>query len=338
MKRTRIVAEIAQAHDGSLGIAHSLIDSAKKAGATDVKFQMHFAEEESSNRDKFRVNTFPQDKDRYSYWKRMEFSSSQWEDLINHCKKIKIHPIISPFSYKAIDLCHNLGVKSLKIGSGETSNIPLITYAASNSEEIILSTGMSGWSEIDNAINEINSIKKKNLDLIVLQCTSKYPTNLEEIGVENIKSISERYNLPSGLSDHSGRFGPSLAAVAQGYTSMLELHITYSKECFGPDSEASLEVKQLKQLVELIKEIETVINNKVNKDVLTPEIKKIKLLFSRSMFAKENIPKGTILTKDMIIYKKPGGGIDHTEEALILGKKTNYFLEKDELISKDLIL
>ena len=75
-----------------------MIDSAKNAGATDVKFQMHFAEEESSNRDKFRVNTFPQDKDRYSYWKRMEFSSSQWEELINHCKKIKIHPIISPFS------------------------------------------------------------------------------------------------------------------------------------------------------------------------------------------------------------------------------------------------
>lgn len=335
MEKIRIVAEIAQAHEGSLGIAHTLIDSAKNAGASDLKFQMHFAEEESSFEDKFRVNTFPQDKDRFSYWKRMEFSSDQWDELIKHCNQIRINPIVSPFSYKAVDLCEKLGVSSLKIGSGETSNIPLMKYAASKSSEIILSTGMSGWNEIDKAIEAINLI---NTNILILQCTSKYPTNLKEIGIENIMHIREKYNLPSGLSDHSGKISPSLAAVAQGYTSMLEIHITYSKDCFGPDSKSSLDIMQFKKLVELVREIEIVINNKVNKDIITPEIKKTKLLFSRSMFAKVNILKEITITKEMIIYKKPGGGLNYTEENLIIGRRASNFIKKGTLISKDLIL
>tara|TARA_A100001388_G_C28774344_1_gene506196 strand:+ start:1591 stop:2607 length:1017 start_codon:yes stop_codon:yes gene_type:complete len=338
MEKIRIVAEIAQAHEGSLGIAHSLIDSAKKAGATDVKFQMHFAEEESSNEDKFRINSFPQDKNRYSYWKRMEFSLLQWKELFKHCREIEINPIVSPFSHKAIELCNELGISSLKIGSGETSNIPLIKHAASKASEIILSTGMSGWLEIDNAIKEINFLEKKNLNIIILQCTSKYPTNLEEIGIENIKSIFERYKLPSGLSDHSGKLSPSLAAVSQGYTSMVEIHITYSKECFGPDSKSSLEILQFKQLVELIRETEILISNKVDKDVIPPDIKKIKLLFSRSMFAKVNIPKGTKFNKEMIIYKKPGGGLNFNQEDLVIGKRSKFNIEKGDLISEDQIL
>ena len=338
MSSIRIVAEIAQAHEGSLGIAHSLIDSAKKAGATDVKFQMHFADEESSKEDKFRIDTFPQDKDRFSYWKRMEFTKEQWEELINHCNQIKIHPIVSPFSFKAVELCENLGVYSLKLGSGETSNIPLIKYAASRSNEIIVSTGMSGWFEIDKVIEEINSLNKKNLKVIVLQCTSKYPTNLEDIGIENIKRIFERYNLPSGLSDHSGKLSPSLAAAAQGFTSMLEIHITYSKDCFGPDAKASLDIVEFTKLVELVRQIEIITNNEVNKNVLTPEIKKIKLLFSRSMFAKKDIPEGASITKEMIAYKKPGGGLSFNEENLIIGRKAKNAIKKGEMISKDSIL
>lgn len=338
MQNIRLVAEIAQAHEGSLGIAHSLIDSAKKAGATDVKFQMHFAEEESSKEDKFRINTFPQDKDRFSYWKRMEFTNDQWKELINHCSQIKIHPIVSPFSFKAVELCKNLGVSSLKLGSGETSNIPLVKYAASRSTEIILSTGMSGWIEIDKVIEEINALNKKNLKVIVLQCTSKYPTNLKDIGIENIKRISERYNLPSGLSDHSGKLSPSLAAAAQGFASMLEIHITYSKDCFGPDAKASLDIKEFSKLVKLVREIEIITHNEVNKDILSPDIKKIKLLFSRSMFAKKDIQEGTFITKEMIVYKKPGGGLSFNEENLIVGRKAKNIIKKGEMISKDFIL
>ena len=120
---------------------------------------------------------------------KIDFHIGKEWNFLNHCNQIKIHPIISPFSFKAVELCQNLGVSSLKLGSGETSNIPLIKYAASRSNEIILSTGMSGWFEIDKVIEEINSLNKKNLKVIVLQCTSKYPTNLEDIGIENIKRI-----------------------------------------------------------------------------------------------------------------------------------------------------
>ena len=197
---------------------------------------------------------------------------------------------------------------------------------------------MSGWLEIDKVIEEINSLNKKNLKVIVLQCTSKYPTNLEDIGIENIKLITERYNLPSGLSDHSGKLSPSLAAAAQGFTSMLEIHITYSKDCFGPDAKASLDIIEFTKLVDLVREIEIITDNEVNKNVLTPEIKKIKLLFSRSMFAKKDIPEGASITKEMIAYKKPGGGLSFNEENLIIGRKAKKSIKKVVMISKDFVL
>ena len=123
MGNIRLVAEIAQAHDGSLGMAHSLIESSANSGATDIKFQMHYADHESTINDKFRIDSFPQDKTRYDYWKRMEFSFDQWSELFCHCRNLGLNIIVSPFSHFAVDRCIKLGISSLKLGSGETNII-----------------------------------------------------------------------------------------------------------------------------------------------------------------------------------------------------------------------
>ncbi|MBO8217685.1 N-acetylneuraminate synthase family protein [Prochlorococcus marinus] len=332
MDSIRVIPEIAQAHDGSLGMAYSYVKALKDAGAKEIKFQMHFADEESTKKDRFRKNIFPQDIDRYSYWKRIEFSNKEWAELINYCRQLKINPIVSPFSYKAIDLCEKLDIKTLKIGSGELNNEPLLIYASQRCDEIVLSTGMSTWNEIDKSIK----ILKKNIDNIyVLQCTSKYPTNLSEIGIENIVTIVNRYGVKSGLSDHSGKLSPSLAAAACESTSMLETHVIFNKSCFGPDASSSILISEFAMLKNFVEEIQLITNSKVDKSFVSPEINNMKNLFGRSMVASVDILKGTKIEKNMIKYKKPGGGLTFADEDKIIGKLSKRDILFDELINED---
>ena len=148
-----------------------------------MKFQMHIAEEEPTLDESFRVKIFPEDENRYKYWERTGFSYEMWEKIRDKCKEVGIGIIISPFSDKALQNCLRLGVKKLKIGSGEIFNSLLLERAADVAEELILSTGMSTWDDIDEAYK----LCKKNKNLYLLQCTTKYPTELNEIGIENIE-------------------------------------------------------------------------------------------------------------------------------------------------------
>ncbi len=335
MEKIRIVAEIAQAHDGSLGMAHSLIQSSADSGATDIKFQMHYAEHESTKNDEFRVDSFPQDKTRYDYWKRMEFSLDQWDELFKHCRNLDLNVIVSPFSHFAIERCKKLGIFSLKLGSGETNNHKLIKHAGEESNEIILSTGMSSWKEISDAIK---NAKLFCPNIYTLQCTSKYPSPLEEVGLNCIKKIVNDFKVKSGLSDHSGKLSPSLAAVAQGYTSMIEIHVTHSKDSFGPDSSSSLDFNNLKLLSSLIREIELIKSHEIDKDLSSKDFKDMKVLFGRSLVARRDISLGEIISEDLISYKKPGGGIEYKNIDKILGKRTKFLIKKDEMISYENLL
>ena len=242
-----IIAEVAQAHDGSLGQAFTFIDAVSSAGADAIKFQTHLAEYESSKFDKFRPGTFfPQDKTRYDYWERIEFTKEEWSKLFTHCRNLGLNIIVSPFSHFAVDICNSLGIKSFKLGSGETTNAPLIRHTGESASEIILSTGMSSWNEISDAHKVAKLVCEK---IYILQCTSKYPCSLQEIGVNCIKDIVKRFDVRSGLSDHSGKLSPSIVAAVEGYTSMIEVHVTHSKESFGPDTKSSLDFKTMLYLI-----------------------------------------------------------------------------------------
>ena len=330
MEKIRLVAEIAQAHDGSLGMAHSLIESSAKAGATDIKFQMHYAKEESTSRDRFRVNSFPQDKTRYDYWERIEFTKEEWSKLFTHCRNLGLNIIVSPFSHFAVDICNSLGIKSFKLGSGETTNAPLIRHTGESASEIILSTGMSSWNEISDAHKVAKLVCEK---IYILQCTSKYPCSLQEIGVNCIKDIVTKFTVKSGLSDHSGKLSPSIVAAVEGYTSMIEVHVTHSKESFGPDTKSSLDFNDFNLLSSLIKEIEIIKDNSINKDIFSDQFVEMRNLFGRSIVANKAISIGELITKDMLCYKKPGGGLSYKEINKILGKKVTINIEKDEIIT-----
>ncbi len=326
-----IIAEIGQAHDGSFGTALAYIDAVARTGANAIKFQTHIAAEESTRHEKFRVNTFPQDKNRYEYWKRMEFTEKQWMQLANHAKSKKLTFLSSPFSVKAVELLEKLNVPAYKIGSGDVGNDQLIDSIIEKKRPVIVSSGMSDNKEIDSLIKKL---KKNKISCGLFQCTTSYPCKAEDIGYNIINEYKSKYDIPIGLSDHSGKIFPSLAAVAIG-AKMLEVHVVFSKDCFGPDASSSVTINELSQLVEGARFIEKGINNRINKNSVVKDLSATKKLFSRSAFFTKEIQKGEVFKLQDFAMKKPGGGLCFKDTKRLVGKKIIKNRKLDDYVKKE---
>jgi len=324
-----IIAEVAQAHDGSLGAAHAYIDAIADAGADAVKFQTHIAEAESTPHEPWRVKFSKQDATRYDYWKRIEFTEEQWLGLKQHADERNLIFLSSPFSIEAVDLLTRIGVRYWKIASGEVSNLPMLEHILKTRLPIILSSGMSSLDELDVAVQLIRS---QEVAYSILQCTTAYPCPPEKIGLNMLGVLSERYGCPYGLSDHSGVIYPSLAAVTLGAT-VIEVHVTFSKQSFGPDTLASLTFSELKQLVEGIRFIEKMKTHPVDKDSMAHEMEPLHQLFTKSIVAKVALLAGTILHSDHFAFKKPGTGIPSAQLSSVLGRRLTRDIEADHLLS-----
>jgi N,N'-diacetyllegionaminate synthase len=326
------IAEIGQAHEGSVGIAHSMIDKIAKVGFDAVKFQMHFADEESSIFDTFRVKIpYLSDITRFDYWKRIEFKENDWKSLYEHSKSVGLDFICSPFSQFSLDLLEKIGCDIYKIASGEFFNKNLIDSIIETKKPIFISTGISENEEIENMLNYF--IKNNVNDFVLFQCTSEYPCPPEKIGFNIIEDYSKR-NISIGLSDHSSNLFTSIGAVMKG-AKFIEVHVTFDKEMFGFDSKSSLTFEESFQMISGIKHLNTIINNPIDKNNTTKSLSNVKKLFTRSYFAKCDINQGELITEKMIILKKPGIGI--VDKNLIIGKKALANFKRDDLINlKDL--
>ena len=311
-----LIAEIGQAHEGSLGLAHSYIDAVAEAGADAVKFQVHFAAEESTEDDVFRVNFSKQDSSRYNYWKRMEFSDNDWQGLVNHANENNITFLASAFSVRAVQLLVDLGVSSFKLASGELSNPDILKTLGSAGLTTYLSTGMSSWKEIDEVVAQL---KEYELPLTIMQCTSEYPTPLSHVGINVLDELSKRYGTAVGLSDHSGLVHPGLTAIGRG-AAALEVHVVFDKRMFGPDASSSLTIDDLRFLCEYRDALHVMTMNPIDKDDMAGMLDDIKKLFSRSLAPTRDLRKEEVLTADLISFKKPGTGISITELSSLIGK------------------
>lgn len=311
-----IIAEIAQAHEGSLGIAHSYIDALSETGIDAVKFQTHIAHAESSEYEPFRVKFSYEDDTRYDYWKRMEFSAEQWIGLKNHCEDKGLEFISSPFSNAAVDLLERLGVKRYKIGSGEVNNYLMLEKIARTGKPIILSSGMSSLQELDETINFLRPYKN---ELTILQCTTAYPTLPEQWGLNVITLLRERYQLPVGFSDHSGDIFACLAAAALGAT-ILEFHAVFDKRMFGADTPASLSIDQIKILVNGVRQIEHSAATPVKKEQ-NETFRPLKQIFEKSLAANKDLPTGHVIQQEDLEAKKPKGyGIPASSFKEVIGR------------------
>jgi len=301
-----LIAEVAQAHDGSLGFAHSYIDLVASLGIDAIKFQTHLAEFETTTDDVFRVNFSFEDKSRYDYWQRMEFTYDQWVGLYEHCCKANIVFLSSAFSIEAFNLLEKLNIPAWKVASGEISNHSLLDAYISTKKPILLSSGMSTFDDIDNTFDFLSS--KNHMDVALFQCTTSYPTSPHEIGLNVINHMIRNYNIPIGLSDHSGDPLSSICSMALG-ASLIEAHICFSKSQFGPDSSSSLTPDQFLYLSKSRDSIFDMLSNPVDKSVVPVKQKSLSKLFGRSLALKKYCKAGTVVDSSMLTFKKPGSGL-----------------------------
>lgn len=311
-----VIAEIAQAHDGSLGYAYSFVELAKEIGADAIKFQTHIARAETTWDEEFRVKIFPQDKTRYEYWQRMEFTPDEWEGLFDHAKKVGIEILSSAFSMEAIELLGRLGMNAWKVASGEINNLPFLEAMAKTGKPVLLSSGMSTYAEIDRALDVV---KTQGANYGLFQCTSKYPTPIEETGLNILHDFIDRYGCPVGLSDHSANPYVPITAMAQG-ASMIEAHLCLHPQQFGPDTGSSLTPEQFKMVCDARDVVHTLNSSAVHKDEVSNDLERTRSLFNRSLALKENQSAGAIITEEMLTLKKPGIGISLEQQGEIVGR------------------
>jgi N-acetylneuraminate synthase len=328
--RCLIIGEVAQAHDGSLGMAHAFIDAIAAAGADAVKFQTHIAAAESTPAEPWRTKFSRQDATRYDYWKRMEFTADQWAGLKQHADERNLVFLSSPFSIEAAELLKRIGVGAWKVASGEVASVQMLDFVAGTGLPVMISSGMSSIEEIDRAVERI---KSHGSPLAVMQCTTSYPCPPEKIGLNLLDVFRERYDCAVGLSDHSATVFPGLAAAVKG-ADVLEVHVALSREMFGPDVCASLTTSELRQLVDGVRFIEQMMASPVSKDELAEEAKPMRNLFAKSVVAGVDLPVGTVLREEHLSLKKPGTGIPAARLSEVVGARLVRDVKADELIKE----
>jgi len=325
-----VIAEIGMNHDGNFSMAKKLIDAAGKTGVDAVKFQMHIAEAET-------IKNAPrppyfQGEDRFKFFKRTAFTEREWRLLRIYCHRQKLDFIVSPFSTEAAMLLEKIGVDAYKIPSGEVTNHPYLEYINTTMTPVIMSSGMSDWREMNQAVKIL-----KNSLAVLMQCSSQYPCAAETVGLNIIEEMKKKYrNLIIGFSDHTLDNTSSIAALIKGAT-VFEKHFTLSKKSYGPDAKFSLEPKEMKKYVQGIDFISRALKNPVDKNNLRPyyEMKKV---FEKNIIINQNLPKNHKLILEDISFKKAGRGIRADQYKKVIGKKLKHpKKQEDVLLSKDLI-
>ena len=261
----------------------------------------------------------------------MEFSEAGWRGLREHADERGIAFLSSPFSLEAVELLERVGVPAWKLGSGEVTNAPMLERVAATKLPVLLSTGMSRWAEIDAAVQHVRGA---GAPLALLQCTSAYPTVPDQVGLNVIGELRERYGCPVGLSDHSGTIWPSIAAVALG-ARLLEVHVTLSREMFGPDVPASVTTAELRQLVEGARFVEAALGAPVDKDPMSATLEPMRALFQKSVVARRDLAAGTVLAEADLTVKKPGGGLEPERLTALPGRTLVRAVRQDEPLSDE---
>lgn len=315
MKKTYIIAEIGNTHEGSVGLAKQFIKAAADCGVDAVKFQTHIFEAESlpsaPNPSYFKDET------RKEYFERTAFTIEQYKVLKDYAEnECKVDFFSSPFSLEAVDFLMEVGVSTFKIPSGEVSNIPLLEHVAKTGKKVILSSGMSSWDELDRAV----AVFKDKEKLTILQCTSEYPCKPENAGLNVMLEIKERYQCKVGFSDHTLGIGVPLTAVVLGAT-LIEKHFTLSKLMYGSDAKNSTEPEEFKHMVDNIRAAELAITSKIDKNEIVKELGEMKFVFEKSIVSARELKEGHVISEEDLAYKKPGDGIPAKDYKNVIGKK-----------------
>ncbi len=322
-----IIAEVGSVHDGSFGNAQKLIEAAAHCGVDAVKFQTHIPEAETLP--DAPMPPYFKGEPRFEYFRRTGFSLEQWQTLKQHCDDHGVIFISSPFSDEAVDLLEDVGLAQYKIPSGEVTNLPMLEKIARLGKPVILSSGMSSWDELDQAVD---TIREHNQQLTLMQCTSEYPCPYEQVGLNVMLEMAERYQVPAGLSDHTLTNYAVFAAVTLGAVA-IEKHFTFSRKMYGSDAIHSLEPDEMVDLVQGVRAIEAMLANNVDKNQIQPYAD-MKNIFEKSLVAEVDIPASSVIDRSMIGIKKPGTGISAARLDEFIGRKTSRTISAGNLLAE----
>ncbi|MDD2731846.1 MAG: N-acetylneuraminate synthase [Candidatus Pacebacteria bacterium] len=324
-----VIAEAGVNHNKSLVLAKKLVDAAKYAGADAVKFQTF----KSENLVTFNSSTAKHQKKKgkketqLEFLKSLELSYQSFKELKKYCDKKGIIFLSAPHTEDAIDFLEPL-VPLYKIGSGDLNNYSFLMKVAEKKKPIILSTGMGDLKEIKSALSVLK--KAKNNRIIILHCTTSYPCPIDKVNLRAMETLRREFGLMVGYSDHTLTTTIPQLAAALG-AKVIEKHFTLNKNMIGPDHKSSLEPKELKTAIKLIREAEKAMGDGIKKPYSSEQV--IKKIVRKSIVAKKDIIKGLRITKDMLDVKRPGTGIEPKYLNKIIGKFAKKNIKKDELIS-----
>ncbi|MGI0057290.1 MAG: N-acetylneuraminate synthase family protein [Nitrosarchaeum sp.] len=320
-----VIAEAGINHNGSLNIAKKMVKAAKKSGADCIKFQTHIAEKEM-----IKTDIRPGNISKKTLWniiKNSELTENDERKIQQYCKENKILFLSTPFSIDAIERLEKIKMPAYKIGSGELTNLPFLQRIAKTKKPVILSTGMSTMNEVKKSVS---LFKKYKSPLILLQTTSVYPSDYQDIRLGLIEKYQNMFRVPVGISDHSIGIYIALGAVAKG-ACIVEKHFTLDKKMPGPDQKLSLEPNELRELVKGCKAVKLALGDK--KTILKKE--KLILKFAReSVVSIKSITKNEVFSEKNISTKRPGTGhIPASKYYKIIGRKAKRNISRDKQLT-----
>jgi N,N'-diacetyllegionaminate synthase len=315
---TELIAEVGNVHEGSLGIAMSIVDMIANSGAKIAKFQFHIAQEEGIPDEPFRISFSKQDRTRQEYWARVNFSLESWLKLKVYCDEKGVEFLCTPFSRAAAVILHkNQLVKRWKIGSGDATNWQLIDYVTETKLPLIISTGLISEFEIDLLVERL--LKNKALErTTLLHCVSKYPANLNDIDLHLMTSL-KKYGCNVGFSDHTGVLTTSIYASIIG-ASIVEVHVTPHKLFFGPDVSSSLTPDSLSFLVKTLQDISILTHSAGTKKEHFDSVAGIRPIFRKGLYWATNLSKGHVVSTADLRFLKPVIGIDSVNADSVIGR------------------
>ena len=336
-ERVYVIAEIASNFDGSMERAKMLIDLAKDCGADAVKFQCFAADKIISKEGFDRLKAGFQSqwkKSVYDTYKSAEFPREWYEELFSYANGKGLHFFSASYDKEAVDIIDKLDIPAFKIGSGDITWHEILRYIARKGKPIILSTGASTISEVDEAVKAIRS--EGNKEIVLLQCVTNYPSHFEYANIRAMKRMGEIFGVPVGYSDHTPGMIVPLGAVALG-ACVIEKHFTDDKTRQGPDHPFSMDGKDFKEMVNGIRILEKALGDS-HKDLYEDE-KETVILQRRCLRAAKDIPVGSKITGDMIDVLRPSPADSLAPKYLksILGKKARKNITKGSPLKRDLV-
>lgn len=330
--KIKIIAEAGVNHNGSLKEAKKLVDCASDAGADYVKFQSFIADDlaiKLSPKASYQKIGTKKNETQHEMLKKLELSENDYLTLKKYCKKKKIIFLSSPFSIKSFNFLNKIGIKTIKIPSGEIDNLPFLKHIGSFKKRIILSSGISSLKEVSNAVKILNKAGTPKNKITVLHCNSEYPTPFKNVNLNAMNTIKHKIGVEVGYSDHTlGHIVP-VAAVALG-ASIIEKHFTLNKKNRGPDHKASLSPSELREMIKKIKDTEKILGSNIKKPS-KGELKNKKIV-RKSIFAKIKIKKGDVFSNKNISTKRPAIGLSPKNWDKVIGKRSKYNFKVDQPI------